>query len=113
VRIGSGIQAKIIEALLTVKPVLAAAEATSWVRHFPDIAGLFRVRTTNPSAWVEAMREILAGYDQVCSEMCSERMRTFLVRTFGIDRAAEQYRAIAERIATSTPRDKQVRGNAH
>ncbi len=110
VRIGSGIQAKIIEALFHGKPVLAAEEATTWVRHFPNIVGLYRVRSTNPRTWVEAMREILERYDRVCAELCSEQMRTVLVRNFGIERAAEQYRALVERITTTTPVDQQIRG---
>ncbi len=102
VRIGAGIQGKIIEALFAGKPVIAAEAATLWVRHFPILEGLI-FRASNLSSWKGAFDEILAHYDELCAKLRSEPVRTLLESSFSVQSVGVQYRRLADAIIGRTP----------
>ncbi len=102
VRIGAGIQGKIIEALFAGKPVIAAEEATLWVRHFPMLERLIS-RASDVSSWKGALEQILAHYDELCAELRSEQVRSFLERSFSIQSVGAHYRRLADAIIGRMP----------
>jgi glycosyltransferase involved in cell wall biosynthesis len=97
VRIGAGIQGKIIEALFAGKPVIAAEAAMLWVRHFPALERFIFPANEVPS-WKGAIEHVLAHYDELCVELCSAPVRSLLERSFSVQSVGAQYRRLADAI---------------
>lgn len=102
VRIGAGIQGKIIEALFAGKPVIATEEAVFWVRNFPLLDELiFRAREL--STWKSALEKVFARYDELCVALRSEPIRSLLEHSFSIQSVGAQYRMLADAIIDRAP----------
>jgi len=95
VRLGAGIQGKILEALYAAKPIIAAAEATAWAEAYAPLVGLFRCAVEDPPAWVEALRTILADYPAIVQAMQAPAARAHLAQHFGVAHVQSQYQALA------------------
>jgi len=95
VRLGSGIQGKILEALYAAKPILAAAEATQWADAYEPLVGLFRCPSDQPQAWIQALQYGLAHYDSIVSQMQDPTFRAHLDRHFSIAHVRGQYQTLA------------------
>ncbi|RMF52825.1 MAG: glycosyltransferase [Bacteroidetes bacterium] len=95
VRLGAGIQGKILEALYAAKPIIAAAEATAWAEAYEPLIGLFRCAADDPPAWVEALRAILADYPAIVQAMQAPAARAHLTQHFGVAHVQSQYQTLA------------------
>ncbi|MDW8272560.1 MAG: glycosyltransferase, partial [Bacteroidota bacterium] len=98
VRIGAGIQAKIIEALMSGKPVVAAAEATRWAAYLPPLAGLFRCRHDDPEEWAYTIAWLIEHYEEERAKLCDERTQALLRDLFDVENVARRYQRVISRM---------------
>ncbi|MCX7937780.1 MAG: glycosyltransferase family 4 protein [Chlorobi bacterium] len=98
VRIGAGMQTKIVEALMSGKPVVAAAEVTQWALYLPQLVGLFRCHHNDPEEWAYTIAWLIEHYEEERAKLCDERTQALLRDLFDVENVARRYQRVISRM---------------